>query len=634
MNQVNTFLSIAVLLMNLLAKAQTFVYPTHRNWERAIEKGTRTYTGIPGRNYWQNQAKYKLNASLSVKKSYLKGHGTITYYNNSPDTLDRLVFNIYQDIYRKGNSRDWDLGIDDLHGGTRITDLIWNGTSINPKDQSKVNRLGTKLLVRPGMKILPGDSVLIETKWEVPIPTKRTVRMGKYSDSVIFIAYWYPQIAVYDDLDGWDMISYGGSVEFYNDFNDYDVSISVPSSYVVWATGELLMPDRIFSNNILNRLNFAKESKEVVKVIDVPDYKQKKVFRKGHDKVFRFKANGISDFSFGVGSNLVWDAVSVSVDGNGRSILASAVYPSGAKHWDKVAHFSQLSIEYMSKTRPGIPFPYSHMTTMHNGKAAGGMETPMMAINGAPTSESGNFGLTFHEIAHTYMPFYMGTNEKKYAWMDEGWATLWPHTLVDSLFPGANYLENLIRGYEQVAGTENDLPPMIPNQFMAANYSSLRLGTYVRPAVAYYFLEQTLGSELFTKALHFYMSTWNGKHPSPIDFFASFEHVADTDLSWYFRPWFYTSAYPDLSLRKITSNNQLVVENIGGLPLPVHIKVIFVDDSSEEIMLNTDVWRSGERTILVPLNGKSSIREAEMNSRLIPDVNRKDNKLLIIDKNN
>lgn len=630
--------SIAILLFFAIlavfpSKAQYLNYPVPRNWQRAVEQGTRTKNGLPGGKYWQNRASYNLNASLSIKKSRLTGQGSIIYYNNSPDTLDRLVFNLYQDLFRKGNSRDWDIGNTDLHDGTKILSLTWSGISINPNDQTKVNRLGTKLVVRPGMKIMPGDSVLIETSWQVPIPSKRTVRMGKYSDSVIFVAYWYPQIAVYDDIDGWDMISYGGSVEFYNDFNDYDVNIKVREPYLVWATGELQTPERIFSNEIMNRLNRAKVSKEVIRIVDVPDYKQKSVLRKGSEHVFRFSAKGVPDFSFGAGLNLIWDALSVSVDGNGLKILASSVYPAGSRHWDKVAYFSQLSIEYMSKSVPGIPFPYPQMTTMHNGKSSGGMETPGMAINGAPSAESGTFSLTFHEIAHTYMPFYMGTNEKKYAWMDEGWATLWPHKLTDSLYPSGNYIANLLRGYEQVAGAEYDLPPMVPNQFMAANYSSLRLGSYVRPAVAYFFLEQTIGTELFMAALHEYMNLWNGKHPIPYDFFACFERVADADLSWYFGPWFFNAAYPDLSLLKLTTDNELVVENKGGLPLPVHIKVTFVDDSTEEIMLNADVWRSGQRTILVPLSMKPAVREADLGNKMIPDVNRKDNKLFIIDQN-
>ena len=624
------FLLTTVLFIDSL-EAQPDSYPLPRNVLKAIDNRTRTINGLPGEDYWQNRAKYQLNASLSVKKSLLKGKGMITYFNNSPDTLDRLVFNLYQDIFRKGNSRDWDIGTDDLHDGTKILWLKWAGQTIDPNDQTKVNRLGTKLVVRPGMKIAPGDSVMIETQWEVPIPSKRTVRMGKYSDTVVFVAYWYPQIAVYDDIDGWDMISYGGSVEFYNDFNDYDVKIELPKPYLVWATGELLNANQIYSEGVLTRLSTAKTSENVVCILDAEDYKKNKVFRKNAAKTYHFSAKGVPDFSFGLGLNLVWDAVSVSVDNHDGRILASAVYPKGSRHWDKVAGFSQMSIEYMSKIMPGVAFPYPNMTTMHNGKAAGGMETPMMAINGAPTSESGSFSLTFHEIAHTYMPFFMGTNEKKYAWMDEGWATLWPYKLTDSLFNNSNYIANLMRGYEQAAGTENDIPPMIPNQFMAANYASLRLASYVRPAAAYYFLEKTLGSETFATALRSYMHTWQAKHPIPLDFFTTFEKVADTDLKWFFGPWFFDRAYPDMSLRKITPDNQIVVENIGGLPLPVNLKITFVDDSIEEFGLNADVWRSGQKVLIIPLSKKLPVREAILGDQLIPDVNRRDNLLLIID---
>ncbi|MBK9290651.1 MAG: M1 family metallopeptidase [Bacteroidetes bacterium] len=619
-----------LLIIAIQAVGQTTSYPLPRNWQQALAKGTRTTTGEPGPNYWQNHARYQFDVSVSVKKRLLKGQGTITYFNQSPDTLDRLVFNLYQDIFRMGNSRDWDVGTPDLHSGTTINSLQWDGVTINPNDQTKVNRLGTKLVLRTGRKVFPGDSTVVSISWEVPIPATRTIRMGKYSDSVVFVAYWYPQVAVYDDIDGWDMISYGGSVEFYNDFNDYLINIKVPKGYVAWATGLIQNRTEVFSDLILARLHQAESSTEVVRVIDVADYRKKQVFRKHAPQVFRFEARHVPDFSFGLGHGLVWDAVAVSTDADGNHILASAVYPAGARHWNKVAYFSQLSIEYMSKQMPGIPFPYPHMTTMHNGKAAGGMETPMMAINGAPSQEQGNFSLTFHEIAHTYMPFYMGTNEKKYAWMDEGWATLWPHKLTDSLYPSNNYIAQLIRGYENQAGTENDLPPMVPNQFMAANYPSLRLASYVRPALAYYFLEQTLGSGLFRKALQHYMHTWNGKHPIPLDFFAAFEKVADQDLSWFFMPWFYQSAYADLALRKITPANEVVVENSGGLPLPVHITVTFADDTTEDIVRDARVWQNGT-TLLLPISSNKPVREVKLGNPLIPDVNKKDNILIYID---
>lgn len=620
------------LLLPAILLAQNSAYYQSRNYQKALQHQTRSLSGLPGPSYWQNAARYSIDATLDPVAAIVSGKANIVYFNNSPDDLSQLVFNLYQDIFRKGNSRDWDLGMPDLHEGTLINKLIINGEDIDVKNSRKVSLNGTKLIVRPSKKINKLDSVNILVEWKVNLPTQRTVRMGKYSDSIIFVAYWYPQLAVYDDIDGWDMISYNGSVEFYNDWNDYDVRITVPQSYIVWATGLLQNPEEVFHPNIVQRYHKALVSKDVVQIISNQDYKSKRVFKPSKFQTFHFKAQQVPDFSFGAGLGLNWDGVSVVVDKQTqRSVLADAVYPQGTLHYDKVAEYSRKSIEYMSFTMPGIAFPWPQMTTMSSGRRGGGMETPMMAINGDPESASGNFGLTFHEIAHTYMPFYMGTNEKKYAWMDEGWATLWPHVLVDSIFEGASYLSNLMEGYEKAAGFEMDIPPMIPNQLLGASYPSLRLASYIRPAVAYYFLEQELGNEIFTYALRSYMDVWAGKHPLPHDFFHLFETVADRDLSWFFAPWFYEFAYPDLSIKKVTKDGKVVVQNTGGLPLPVELHITYTDDRREHLSLPASVWESNGKVLMVEIPGEGAIREIILGSNTIPDANRKDNMMLMID---
>lgn len=627
--------AILCFLFPLLSNSQNSAYFQSRNYQKALQDQTRSLSGLPGPAYWQNSAKYSIDVSYDPQTNMLSGKAEIAYLNNSPDELNQLVFNIYQDIFRKGNSRDWDLGMGDLHQGTVINRLRINDEEFDVNNTAKIGRNGTKLIVKPEVKIPKKDSALIFIDWEVKLPAQRTVRMGKYSDSIVFVAYWYPQIAVYDDIDGWDMIPYNGSVEFYNDWNDYDVRITVPNNYGVWATGLLQNPDEVFQAAIAERYRRALTADDVVQIIHNHDYRQNKVFKQKKSSktlTYHFKAEQVPDFSFGTGLELNWDGVSVVVDHQSqRRVLADAVYPQTTLHYDKVADYSRQSIDYMSHTMPGIAFPWPQMTTMSNGRRGGGMETPMMAINGVPASASGNFGLTFHEIAHTYMPFYLGTNEKKYAWMDEGWATLWPHKLVDSIFENANYLKNLMEGYEKSAGFEMDIPPMIPNQLMGSAYSSLRLASYIRPAVAYYFLEQELGNELFSFALRSYMNIWAGKHPLPHDFFHLFETATDRNLSWFFLPWFYEFAYPDLSIKKVTNDGKIVIQNTGGLPLPVELAIAYTDDSTERFYYPSSIWATEDKVFLVETSGQKKIREISLGNELIPDTNRKDNSMLIID---
>ena len=618
------------LTVAVIPQSHTYFIP--RNIQKTYHKQTRQPIGLPGVNYWQNRADYQIEAEIDLETGLLSGEESINYLNQSPDTLDRLVFNLYQDIFRKGNSRDWDLGKEAVNDGTEIQSLTINGIEVDFDNRRQVSRQGTKLVVSLDHPIKPKSANEIKVSWKLQIPDKRTVRMGKYSDSIMFVAYWYPQIAVYDDIDGWDMISYQGSVEFYNEFGNFDVTLHTSSDVVVWATGMLQNGADIYDTGVWTRYQAAQNSDTIVPVIRAVDYRNKQVLRNAEGNTWHFKAEMVPDFTFGLGKGMLWDASTLKLSNSlNKDVLISAVYPESAVSYNKVAAYSRSSIQFMSDVMPGIPFPYPSMTTFCNGRNSGGMESPMMANNGAPDDEANLFGLTFHEIAHTYMPFMMGTNEKKYAWMDEGWATWWPGLLVDSIFQQHHYHERTVRNFESSAGNETDVPPMILNQLLGSNYSSLRLASYVRPAMAYHFLHDALGNDLFTRALRYYMNVWQTKHPMPMDFIRIFEMVADSDLSWFFNPWLFEQAYPDLGIKKVTADNTIVVENKGGLPLPVSLSVAYTDGTQELFTYSTAVWKNDDKALLIETPSEKHIREITLGDKKVPDVNRKDNYLLLID---
>ncbi len=621
-----------MLWVPIFAFGQQTNYHVPLNVLSANQNGTRSFVGVPGPNYWQNHATYSIDVTVFPDQSKLSGSAEIRYYNESPDSLKILVFNVYQDIFRRGNSRDWDLGIEDLHDGTVLKNLKIGTEVIDTKNKRKFSPQGTKWIITPDRPLLPNDSLDIVLEWEVQLPSYRTIRMGKYSDRLLFVAYWYPQIAVYDDIDGWDMISYKGSVEFYNDFNSYDIRVEVPEDYGVWATGLLQQAETVFHPSVYERYQQAIHSDEVIQIIQPRDYRKGNVFIRRDRNVFHYIAQHVPDFSFVVAKELIWDGVGVLVDSvNHRRIVASALYHEEQKGFENVADYSRQSISYLSHHMPAIPFPYPQMTTVCNGRMGGGMETPMMANNGNYSDQAGLFGVTFHEIAHSYMPFYMGINEKKYAWMDEGWANLWPYELVDSLFPDYSYFKKMVDTYVQGAGTEKDIPPMVLNHLMGAEYQSLRLASYTRPALAYYFLQQAIGTELFKKGLHYYVDTWNGKHPLPTDFFHCMEAAADQSLDWFVIPWFYENAYPDLAIRKLTNNKQLVIENIGGLPLPVYVELRFTDGTTSSQYFPVSVWKENEQRIVIQLPEDKYVQEIHIGNDWIPDTNPENNHMLFID---
>lgn len=602
------------------------------NIQKAIGNHTRTTIGIPGKNYWQNHSNYKITVDFSPEKNTLSGKVEIVYFNESPDTLSSLVMNLYQNIFQKGNSRDWNIGNFDLHDGVQIRSLKIDGQKL---DNKKYVSRDTKLIVTLAKKLLPKDSLRVDVEWSEKFPSEVPIRMGKYSDSSYLIGYWYPQMAVYDDIDGWDMISYHGSVEFYNDFSNYDVSVKVPEGWMVWATGVWQNNEDILHPQVNDKYLKAQKSDEIISIISQKDYNANKVFAKSGGKTFRYKASSVPDFAFAVAKGFNWDGTSLLVDHN-KQVFVDAVYPEHAVSGKHIAGYARQSIDYMSKHEPGLPYPYPKMTTYLNGRRNGGMEFPMLANNGDPAvMDSDSSGLaeamevTFHEIAHSYMPFFMGTNEKKYAWMDEGWARLWPHQLVDSIFENADYMEYVVKSYETKAGVEYDVPPIVPNYLLAANYQSLRLASYERSAMAYHFMKDAVGENVFKKALNHYMRIWAGKHPIPIDFFSCIQFIISENLNWFIEPWFYNHAYPDLAIKDVIDNKKIVVENVGGLPLPIHLKIVFDDNTTEIIEKNSTAWKNNAVTFVISPVTSKPIKEVFLGSDVIPDSNKENNHLLI-----
>ncbi|RMD50961.1 MAG: M1 family peptidase [Ignavibacteria bacterium] len=600
------------------------------NVKTSYEKGIRNYDGTPGPNYWQNRSKYKIDAELFPDSSLLAGKETIEYFNNSPDTLKRIVIRLYQDIRKKGATRDWYIGTIELFDGTKLNSITVNGDTVNMSPGSKeFSRGSTNMFINLKQPLLPGSSVKIEIDYSFEIAKILRLRMGNYGEGDYFIAYWYPQISVYDDIDGWDTKDYQGSVEFYNDFDDYDFTITVPDGYTVWATGELVNSTEVYQPEIVERINKAKNSDETIRIISAEDRADNKVTIHNEKNSFHFVANNVEDVSFCVSDSYLWDAASVVVDkASGRRALTAAVFPDSTNFQDELAQFARASINYLSNVLPGFPYPYPHHTSFFNKGRGGGMETPMMANDGAPNVRARSLGLVFHEITHTYFPFIMGTNERKYAWMDEGWATFFPREVVDEWEPKADYWSRTVRGYERNAGLEEEFPPMLLSFSNKGRYA--RIAFYNRPATAYRELLELVGRDNFQKAMLEYMRRWNGKHPLPWDFFNTFNDVVKEDLSWFFNPWFAEYGYPDLGIKEIQQDNggyQVTIEKIGNIPTRVEVTFVFEDGSEQTAKLNAHVWKSGNKFSTISIESDKKLKKVILGNSHIPDSNRENNEM-------
>ncbi|MES2732307.1 MAG: M1 family metallopeptidase [Bacteroidota bacterium] len=643
----NIYSCLIVWMAGASVYAQTTDLYVPLEIQRAYQRGTRTITGKPGPNYWQNRSDYTISAELNPATRTLRGQETVVYTNNSPDTLRQLVIRLYPDIFKKGNARDKAVNPDDINNGVNISQLSINGTSIDLEKASnklvaanthRVSRAGTNLSISlnstiqgipspMNASILPKGTLRLQVTWDYVIPKETHIREGAYGENTFFVAYWYPQIAVYDDIDDWDTMDYTGTQEFYNDFSNFNVEVKVPNGFLVWATGVWQNAKEVLTPNYLNRYQTATQSAEVVHVVTEEDLKKGGITVNKPQNSWRYQATDVPDFAFATSNRYLWDATSAITNAEkGSRTTVGAVYDPTTKDFYEVARYGQKSIEFLSTQMPGIPFPYPNLTVF-NG--SGGMEFPMMVNDGSFPSPEQAAEVTAHEIAHTYFPFYMGINERKYAWMDEGWAQFLPNEATFTTTASTTdtfTVQNMNAPYlAYFAGKEMEMPMMIPSNLLHGG--AYAFATYFRPAMAYATLQELLGKEKFKTVLQEYMHRWHGKHPIPYDFFFSFNDVAKEDLSWFWKPWFFESGYPDLAIKEVSAGKQtnITILRKGRLPVPIRLKITFADGTQELLSETARVWSAGAKEFVFTKKFGKTIQQIKLGDATVADVNLKDN---------
>jgi hypothetical protein len=383
-----------------------------RPFQRAVEKGTRTRSGKPGPNYWTNTATYDLQATVDPDANVLRGSGTIQYRNNSPDTLQQLVVHLRQNIHKEGAIRNRPA---EITGGMSLDRLDLGGadTLRQVRSRRQLQRLGqgyvvqdTRLIIFPPERLMPDSTVTLNVDWHFQIPGADNFRMGQDGE-VYFLAYWYPHMAVYDDVQGWTAQPYQGDGEFYMGWADYDLSITVPEGWLVGATGTLQNPGDVLSDSVRARLDRARRTGEIVRVVDEDErgVGTATVAAPEGDSTltWQFAAERVRDVAFGTSDDFVWDATTAET-GTGPSMIHSFYRPEKTT-WQRSAEFARFSIEHLSDML--ISYPYPHMTAVE-GPIGGGMEFPMITHIGDPTSDEALFGVTYHEISHEWFPMIVG----------------------------------------------------------------------------------------------------------------------------------------------------------------------------------------------------------------------------------
>ncbi len=610
------FVSSLLIFSETASSQQLFV---NTNVQHAYEKETRSSKGKPGKNYWENHANYTIRVSFDPATQLLRGYETIVYENNSPDTLKKIIFRLYPDLYKKGVYRQSHIAKKDLNDGVQIESFKIGDEEINNfNDRPNAYRDNILLIIKPSKAILPRSKTNVEISWNYKVNTGSPVRTGMVDSTSYFIAYFFPRIAVYDDIDGWDSWSYNGTQEFYNDFGNFNVEINVPKKYIVWATGDRENSSDNFTENVLDKIKKASVSTDIIHVIDSTDYQKNDVLKNDATGNWKFSAKNVTDFAFALSDHYLWYASSVLVDSStGRRTLAEAAFNPIHEDYFDVANQAHQTIFYTSHFYPHYPFPFSHETVFDGTDQ---MEYPMMVNDNPTPTHKDAVQLTTHEIFHSYFPFFMGINETQYAWMDEGWATIGESVISPKMGePEDEGIFSKTR-FEKISGTDEDVP-LITNtkDYGGAAYLA---NSYGKGGVCYYVLQNLLGDKLYFKALHQYMNDWRGKHPTPYDFFYSFNNASQQNLNWFWNRWFFGWQYPDLAIKKVerTANEtKITIANKGGLPVPVYLTIIFKDGKKAIEKYTAEVWKDNNEKTFSISTPYSSIAEIKLGNEFIPD---------------
>ncbi|UCD23040.1 MAG: M1 family metallopeptidase, partial [Gemmatimonadota bacterium] len=605
---------------------------------QAIENGTRTETGQPGGAYWQQWTDYTLHARIMPGEKRLEGAAHIVYHNRSPYPLPVLGLQLYQNLHAEGAQR---IRPASVTGGVELTKVTVSGQELS--ELSNQNQTagyavdGTIMMVGLPQPLTPGRSVELEIEWAFTIPQEgASGRMGWSRDNMFHIAYWYPQMAVLDDVVGWQVDQFLGNAEFYAGFGSYDLTIEAPNGWLVMATGELTNAEEVLPPDVLQRYRAAHDSDSVVHVITAADLSGGTATNSSDSGYlsWRFHSDTVRDVAFSVTRQSLWDAARTPVgdrdgDGSDDYSLVNAIYRSDATHWDKQWRFGQHSIAFLSRWM-GYPYPWPHMTSVEgNELESGGMEYPMMTLIGGynEAPESGLYGVTAHELAHMWVPMIVGTDERRYSWMDEG-TTSFNDGHAEGDFYGVDPTAGNREGYLSVARMDLEGEIMRRSDF---HYSGTAYGTasYSKPATNLNTLRALLGPETFDPAFTAYINAWAFKHPKPWDFFNWFNNAAGRDLSWFWRAFYHETWTLDQAVASVMAGSGLttiVIEDRGWVPMPARITVTLQNGETMELEVPVEEWLSGATSVELEISPQSPVVRVEIDAeQAFPDIDRSNN---------
>jgi len=543
----------------------------------------RTAAGYPGHGYWQNRADYKIDVKLNDNDQSIKGFETITYTNNSPDNLNYLWVQLDQNVRAKdsdsykissGGMRSkldftsikpgYVIGDKDANEVLNKFDGGFNIKEVVTIDGGKLDYVINKTMMRIDLRkpLKSGSKMSFSIRWNYNVQDR--IFMGGRpgyeffradSNYLYTICQWFPRMAMYNDVYGWQNKQFLGRGEFTLDFGDYDVNITVPSDHVVAATGELQNSMEVLTSDQISRLKKAKASTEPIIIISQDEAEKNEKSKSANVKTWRYKAKNVRDFAFTSSRKFIWDAMGVKL-GN-RTVMVMSYYPKEAN--PLYERYSTKAVAHTLRIYSKYTFDYPYPVAI-SVEAANGMEYPMICFNyGRPEKDGtysertkyGMISVIIHEVGHNYFPMIVNSDERQWTWMDEGlnsYLQFMAEQEWDREYPSRRGPPKNIVNY--MKGNKNNLSPIMTNSESIYQFGN---NAYGKPATALHILRETIvGRELFDFAFKEYSKTWMFKHPTPSDFFRILENASAVDLDWFWRGWFYGTDPVDISIDRVT----------------------------------------------------------------------------------
>ena len=566
----------------------------------------RTAAGTPGPKYWQNEADYSIQASLDDVNQKISGTVAITYKNNSPDPMPFVWLQLDQNIYKPDSraqattpvtgGRYANLGFD---GGYNFQSVKIVHAGKEEKADYRISDTRMQILL-PDTLGAHGDSLKIRIEYNFGIPEKGSDRMGRVETDngwIYEIAQWFPRMCVFDNVQGWNTLPYLGAGEFYLDYGNYDFTINASANELVVASGELLNPSEVLGAEEIKRLDAARNSDKTVMIRNEKEVKNRAAKPPKGRLTWHFRCRNARDVAWAASAAFVWDAARINLP-QGKKSLAMSVYPIESaldSGWKRSTEFTKGAIEHYSEK--WLPYPYPNAVDVAG--PVGGMEYPGLVFCSSYDQRRNLWSVISHEFGHTWFPMIVGSNERKFAWMDEGFNTF-INSIADKYFNhGEFYQAPRIRSRSErffQPGSEGimTIPEVTNPGYLATN-------AYEKPSIGLQILRyQVLGEERFDGAFRYYIRSWAYKHPTPWDFFHAIENYSGETLDWFWRGWFLNNWKVDQAVTNVEyqesnpANGAIItIENLEQLPMPATVEIKEIDGKTGRVKLPVEIWQHG-----------------------------------------